>query len=101
MKDWILHITQKYGWFVIAGLAGAIVHRLRRLMSIGRFLSVIGISIFVGLCVGILTREYLNVSEEVSFVVCAVSGVFSNDILDEAQKLIKLASLYLKKKVEP
>lgn len=100
MKDYLINVASKYGGYVIGGLIGAIVHRLRNTMSFKRFLSVLAISAFVGFCVGVLLKNYLNASDEVIFVACSVSGVFSKDILDEIQELISYASLFVKKKAK-
>jgi hypothetical protein len=100
MKDYLINVASKYGGYVIGGLVGAIVHRLRNTMSFQRFLSVLAISAFVGFCVGVLLKNYLNASDEVIFVACSVSGVFSKDILDEIQELISYVSLFVKKKAK-
>ena len=39
MKDYLINVASKYGGYVIGGLIGAIVHRLRNTMSFTRFLS--------------------------------------------------------------
>jgi uncharacterized membrane protein len=97
MKDMLITFANKYGGFVIGGLVGAIVHRLRNTMSFKKFLSVLFISAFVGFCVGIIMKNYLNASDEVIFVVCSISGVFSKDILDEIQEFIQNLSVFAKK----
>lgn len=97
MKEVILNLIQKYGWFIVGGLIGAIIQRVRNSMSLKRFIGTLIVSAFVGLSVGIVLRNYLNASEEVIFVACSVSGVFSQDILNEIQELISYISVYVKK----
>lgn len=99
MKEYLIELIDRYGGFVVGGLIGAVVHRMREKMSIRRFLSVLGISAFVGLCVGILMRSYLEVSQEIIFVACSVSGVFSKDLLDEIQEIIRNISEFVKQKM--
>ncbi|CAA0156697.1 hypothetical protein [Tenacibaculum maritimum] len=97
MKEDLLNMADKYGGFVIGGLVGAVVHRVRNTMSFRQFLGVVFISAFVGFCVGVVMRNYLHVSDEVIFVACSVSGVFSKDILNELQEVISYVSLFVKK----
>ena len=100
MREYLTNIASKYGGFVIGGVIGAIVHRLRNTMSFKRFLSVLFISAFVGFCIGVVMKNYLNTPDEVIFVVCSISGVFSKDILDEIQEIISYVSLFVKKKAK-
>ncbi|WP_139959162.1 phage holin family protein [Flavicella sediminum] len=98
MKTVLLTLADKYGGFIVGGLIGAIVHRVRNTMSFRAFLGVLFVSAFVGLCVGILLKNYLNAPDEVVFVVCSISGVFSKDILDEIQQVISYISVFIKNK---
>lgn len=100
MIETLQNLASRFGLFVIGGLIGAIVHRLRNKMSWGRFIATLGISGFVGLSVGILCRNYFDAPEEVVFVACSISGVFSKDLLDELHQIIKLFSDYVKKKLK-
>jgi FtsH-binding integral membrane protein len=100
MKNWLIDKIELYAPFVIAGLIGAIVHRLRNTMSFKMFLAVLGISAFVGFCIGVLLQHYLEVTEEVIFVACSVSGVFAKDLLDEAQEIVKMISEFVRKKAK-
>jgi len=95
--DALLTFINRYGWFVIGGLVGAVVHRIRNTMSIKQFAGTLGISSFVGLCVGILFKNYFGAPEEVIFVACSVSGVFSKDILNEIQQVIAYGSEWVRK----
>ena len=94
------NFTDKFGLFIIGGLIGAIVHRARNTMDIKKFLAVLLISAFIGVIVGILSRNYLNANEEVTFVIVSLSGVFSKDLLDEIEALIKYISVVVKKLFE-
>ena len=96
--DIIFGLVNKYSGYVVGGLIGAIVHRIRNTMSIKKFLGVLFISAFVGFCVGVVLRNYLDAKDEVIFVACSVSGVFSKDILDEIQELISYVSVWVKNK---
>ncbi len=89
--------AEKFGLFIIGGLIGAIIHRLRTSMSLKRFIGTLIISAFIGVVVGILCRNYLNINEEITFVFVSISGVFSQDILNELEQLIKLISVFVKK----
>ncbi|WP_271407319.1 hypothetical protein [Tenacibaculum soleae] len=100
MKEDLIAIANKYGGFVIGGLIGAIVHRIRNTMSFKQFLGVLFISAFIGFCVGVVLRNYLNATDEVIFVACSISGVFSKDILDEIKEVISYVSLFFKKKMK-
>lgn len=100
MKEDLIAMANKYGGFVIGGLIGAIVHRIRNTMSFKQFLGVLFISAFIGFCVGVVLRNYLNATDEVIFVACSISGVFSKDILDEIKEVISYVSLFFKKKMK-
>ena len=96
MKELIVNMTGKFGLFILGGLIGAIIHRFRNQMSWKRFLSTLVISAFMGFCVGILLKEYLGAKEEVIFVACSLTGVFSNDILDQLNEIIDYLSTFIK-----
>lgn len=98
MIEYLTTLANKYGGYVIGGLVGAIVHRIRNTMSFKKFLGVLFISAFVGFCVGVVMKNYLHSADEVIFVACSISGVFSKDILDEIQEVISYVSLYVKRK---
>lgn len=100
MKEDFINLANKYGGYVVGGLIGAIVHRIRNTMSFKKFLGVLFISAFIGFCVGVVLRNYLNAEDEVIFVACSVSGVFSKDILDEIQEVISFVSIIIKKKAK-
>lgn len=84
--------TTKYGFFILGGAIGSVIHRLRNKMPLKRFISSIIISIFVGLSTGIICRDYFHLQESIAYVLCSISGVFSELILDEIQEIIKKLS---------
>ena len=97
MKTYFYQLINKYGVFVLAGLIGAIVQRLRsQSISWKKFVSTLFISAFVSVSVGIVMRNYFNAPEEVIFVACGISGVFSIDILTEIEQLIKIIAEEIK-----
>ncbi|CEN53373.1 phage holin family protein [Capnocytophaga canis] len=99
MIDFLQEIGRKYGFFVIGGAIGAVVHRLRHKMSWKRFLISIAISAFVSMCVGVICLHYFKLEEPIIHVLCGISGVFSETILDELEDIIKSSSEYVKKKM--
>lgn len=92
MLEQINSIAKEYGFFVIGGAIGAIIHRLRNQMTIKRFFASIAISMFVSFCVGVVARDYFQLKESLIYVLCGISGVFSNGILDEIEEFIKYFS---------
>ena len=89
---------KKFSPFMLGGIIGAIIHRLRNKMTFKRFLSSVAISMFVALCTGIVARDYFNLQESIVYVLCGVSGVFSESILDELEENIKNVSVIIKSK---
>lgn len=87
--DILTNFSQKYGFFIIGGAIGAVIHRLRNKMSLKRFLASAFISIFVGLSTGIICKDYFHFQDSIAYVLCSISGVFSESILDELQEIIK------------
>lgn len=82
-------MAKKYGILAIAGFVGALVKRFRKKMSNIRFLGTVGVSVFIGVVSGIFIREWTDFPEEVIFAICGLSGVFSDEILDEILDIIK------------
>ena len=91
-SEWLYDVARQYGFFVVGGATGAIIHRLRNRMTIRRFLASILISMFVSFCVGIMAKDYFMLKESIVYVLCGISGVFANTILDEIEELIKYVS---------
>ena len=89
--------SKNYGIIAIMGVFGAIVKRLRKRMSWIRFAGTIVISIFVAIVTGVFVREWTTLSEEATFAVCGVAGVFSDEILDEVLEIIKSVKFFITK----
>lgn len=99
MEEQVVDIAKRYGFFVIGGAVGAVVHRLRSKMSWKRFAGSVVISMFVALCVGIVARDYFSIKESVVYAMCGMSGVFSEIILDEIQESLQLLPDWLRTKL--
>lgn len=81
--------------FVLGGLVGAIVQRMRKRMTILKFISVAVMGMFVGWIIGTMLTEWTNFSDKIIYSACALSGVFAEDILKELEKLILKLSDFL------
>lgn len=81
--------------FVIGGLVGAVVQRMRKRMTWRKFISVAVMGMFVGWIVGTILTEWTNFGEKVIYSACALSGVFAEDILKEFEKFISRLSEFL------
>ncbi len=103
MNDFLLYVwdfMKKFSPYIIGGVIGSIIHRLRTDMSFVTFLKTLGLSVFVSICAGIVCKDYFNVANEnVIFVCCGISGAFSKYILDEIEQIIKLGSVWVKSKI--
>lgn len=99
MLETLNGFAEKYGLFVIGGAIGAVIHRLRNKMSIRRFFASIGISMFVSLSVGVIAKDYFELKQSIIYVLCGISGVFSNTILDELEEIIKNLSVFINNKL--
>jgi fluoride ion exporter CrcB/FEX len=91
---------KKFSPYILGGVIGAIVHRLReKEMSWKDFFASILISTFVALCVGIICKDYFEIKQDtIIFVATGISGAFSKDILNEIQELIREISIIVKSK---
>lgn len=97
--DIIKDFISKYGFFIVGGSIGAIIHRLRYKMTLSRFIKFLFIAIITALSAGIIAKEVFNLSETVCYVVCGIFGAFSEQILDEIEEFIKSLSDIAKKKL--
>ena len=85
--------------YIMIGIAGTVVDRMRREMSLIVFLKQVVMSIFISICVGVFSKEFIKIeNDNVAFVICGISGTFSKLILDEFEQIIKLASEYVRVK---
>lgn len=98
IMDILTNFSTKYGFFIVGGAIGSVIHRLRNKMPLKRFISSVIISIFVGLSTGVICRDYFNLTDSIAYVLCSISGVFSESILDEIQEIIKNVSNIVKAK---
>ena len=89
MIDYLGILIKKYGGILIAGIAGAIIRRIRESMTIIEFLQVLFLGIFVSYCTGIVVEEYLSISENFKYVIGAISAIYSKELLDEIKETIK------------
>lgn len=89
-------LIRKYGGVFVAGLFGAIIKRFRKTMSWIRFAATIGTSVFISTITGFLLKEWTNIGELAIFGICGIAGVFSDELLDEIEEIIKEISSYVK-----
>ena len=97
MIDYLGILIKKYGGILIAGIAGAIIRRIRESMTIIEFLQVLFLGVFVSYCTGIVVEEYLSISENFKYVIGAISAIYSKELLDEIKEIIKSISDTVKK----
>jgi len=90
--------------FVIGGLIGGIIQRMRKRMSFWKFVNSLVIAMFVGWTIGSVLTEWFDLPDKIIYAACALSGVFSEDLLNEVEKLVKNLSVFVKsfinKKIE-
>lgn len=97
----VMIFIKKYSPYIVGGLFGSIIHRMRTEMNLMTFLKSIVMSVFISICVGIVCKDYLHVeNENIIFVCCGISGTFSKIILDELEQLVKLGFIYIKNKIK-
>jgi len=93
--DWF----KRFSPYILVGALGAIVHRLRVGMTWKKFVGSVFISILVSLSVGVVCKEYTNLKDDVIFVLCGISGVFSKHLLDELEEMITDISSEVKRRI--
>lgn len=98
MLEYIIDKIEGYSPYIVGGVIGALIHRLRTQMSFKDFMASIAISIFVSVSVGIVCKDYFQLTDNLIFVLCGMSGTFSKVILDEVQEILGLASEVFKKR---
>ena len=74
--------------FLIGGFIGAIVQRMRKRMSWVKFFSSVVLAMFVGWVVGVSLRSLFSLETSVVYGICSMAGAFSEDLLDEVEKLV-------------
>lgn len=90
---------KKFSPYILVGTAGAIVHRLRTSMTFKQFVGSVFISILVSLSVGVVSKQYTILSDDVIYILCGVSGTFSKLLLDQVEEIIEDLSLFVKQKL--
>lgn len=105
------YLIQMLNWFekvgitfVIGGLVGGIIQRMRKRMSFWKFINSLVIAMFVGWTIGSVLTSWFSLPDKVVYAACALSGVFSEDLLNEMEKLVKNLNVFVKsfinKKIE-
>lgn len=98
--DFIFDFLKRFSPYIIGGAIGSVIHRMRTEMSFITFLKSVVMSIFISICVGIVCKDYLGITNDnIIFVCCGISGTFSKIILDELEQIIKLSAVYFKTKL--
>ena len=80
---------KKFSPFILVGIVGAIVHRVRSKQTKWKgFGGAMFISILVSLSVGVVASEYTHLKDGVIYILCGISGTFSQLILNELEEAI-------------
>lgn len=82
---------------VVFGILGAIIAGIRKKMKAKDFVINIITSAFVAWVVGAILGHYMEVSNEVIYALCGLSGHFSDVLLEEIKKVFQSISEYVKK----
>ena len=82
--------------FLIGGFVGALVNRMRKRMTWKRFLASIFLAMFVGWVVGISLSSLFNFQTPFVYAICSMAGAFSEDIMDEMEKVVGNISEWIK-----
>ncbi|WP_314058661.1 hypothetical protein [Empedobacter brevis] len=82
--------------FLVGGFVGALVNRMRKRMTWKRFLASIFLAMFVGWVVGISLTSLFNFPTTLVYAICSMAGAFSEDIMDEMEKIVGSLSEWIK-----
>lgn len=82
--------------FLVGGFVGALVNRMRKRMTIKKFLASVFLAMFVGWIVGISLQSLFDFKTPFVYAICSLAGAFSEDLLDEVEKLIDNLSELIK-----
>lgn len=74
--------------FLIGGFIGALIQRIRKRTTWTKFLGSIFMAMFVGWVVGISITSFFNFQSTFVYAICSMAGVFSQDLLDQIEKII-------------
>ena len=99
ISQYIEKFFYNYGFFIVGGAIGAIIHRIRVRMSPLRFIKFLFVAIVLALAAGIICRDIFHLPETTIYVICGVFGAFSEEILDEVEDFIRHASEMTRKKL--
>ena len=103
MKDFVnellevvkqLPITLKDIAFLCAGVAGAIIAGFKKNLNRIQFIQSIFTGVFVSWILGTFLSSYLDLSNEVVYAFCALSGHFSDEILKQTSIIVKSLARY-------
>lgn len=101
MIDFTMDFLKKFSPYILGGAIGSVIHRMRTKMDLITFFKSVVMSVFISICVGIVCKEYLGITNDnIIFVFCGISGTFSNVILDEIEQILKLAADWVQSKIE-
>ena len=99
ITQYIEKFFYNYGFFIVGGALGAIIHRMRTKMSPLRFVKFLFVAIMLALAAGIICRDIFHLTETTIYVICGIFGAFSEEILDEIEDLTKHLSEMARKKL--
>lgn len=74
--------------FLLGGFIGALVNRMRKRMSWKKFFASVFLAMFVGWVVGISLSSLFEFQTPFVYAICSMAGAFSEDLLDEVEKLV-------------
>ncbi|MDH2208324.1 MULTISPECIES: hypothetical protein [Empedobacter] len=109
MKDYLLNIldlikqlpiTLKDIAFLCAGVAGAIIAGFKKKLNRIQFIQSIFTGVFVSWILGTFLSSYLDLSNEVVYAFCALSGHFSDEILKQTSIIVKSLARYANSFIE-
>lgn len=89
-----LPITLKDIAFLCAGIIGAIVAGFKKKLNRVQFIQSIFTGVFVSWILGTFLSSYLDLSNEVVYAFCALSGHFSDEILKQTSIIVKSLARY-------
>lgn len=95
-----LPITVKDLAYLCAGVAGAIIAGFKKNLNRIQYIQSIFTSVFVSWILGTFLSSYLDLSNEVVYAFCALSGHFSDEILKQTSIIVKSLARYANSFIE-
>lgn len=89
-----LPISIKDFAFLLAGIIGSIIAGFKKKLNKIQFIQSIFTGVFVSWILGTFLSSYLDLSNEVVYAFCALSGHFSDEILKQLSVVIKSLARY-------